>query len=98
MTSGIQDIITLNQELPQITPEDFGGPKELPAPEVTIANINQKFGEKDFEIIRENDLRAPVDLLKLNVDQLEEYAKEVKEKSKKIGYEIGGLKKKTVKI
>ena len=94
LTSGIQDIMTLNQELPQITPEDFEGPKELPAPEVTIANINQKFEEKDFEIIRKNNLLAPVDLLKLNVDQLEEYAKEVKDKSKKIGYEIGGLKRK----
>ena len=94
LTSGIQDIMTLNQELPQITPEELEGPKELPAPEVTIANINQKFGEKDFEIIRENNLQAPADLLKLNVEQLEKYAQEVKDKSKKIGYEIGGLKRK----
>ena len=96
LTSGIQDIMTLNTELPQITPEDFGGPKELPAPEekVSIADISQKFNEKDMEIIRENDLLAPVELLKLNVDKLEEYANEVKDKSKKIGYEIGSLKRK----
>ena len=42
LTSGIQDIMTLNTELPQITPEDFVEPKELPAPEekVIIADIN----------------------------------------------------------
>ena len=94
LTSGIQDITTLNKELPQITPEDFEGPKELPAPEVTIANINQKFGKKDLEIIGKLGLKPPEDLLKLNVGELEEYAKEVKDKSKKIGYEIGGLKRK----
>ena len=51
ITSGIQNIMTLNTELPQITPE--ADPKELPAPkeEVIIANINKKFGEKDFEIM-----------------------------------------------
>ena len=86
---------TLNRDLPQITPDDR--PRE-PAPEekVTIANINQKFNEKDMEIIREKDLLAPAELLKLNVDQLEEYAKEVKDKSKKIGYEIGSLKRKKI--
>ena len=94
LTSGIQDIMTLNQELPQLTPEDFVEPKELPAPEVTIADINQKFNEKEMEIIKEKDHRAPVELLNLNVDQLEEYAKEVKDKSKKIGYDIGVLKRK----
>ena len=33
LTSGIQDIMTLNRELPQLEPEDFGGPRELPAPD-----------------------------------------------------------------
>ena len=98
LTSGIQDIMTLNRELPQITPDEYTSPRELSAPEekVTIANINQKFNEKDMEIIREKDLLAPAELLKLNVDQLEEYVKEVKDKSKKIGYEIGGLKRKNL--
>ena len=81
--------MTLNRDLPQITPDDRPAPEE----KVTIANINQTFNEKDMEIIREKDLLAPAELLKLNVDQLEEYAKEEKDKSKKIGYEIGGFKK-----
>ena len=32
---------------------------------------------------------APSELLKLNVDQLKDYAEEVKDKSKKIGWETG---------
>ena len=98
LTSGIQDIMTLNTELPQITPEDFVEPKELPAPgkKITIADISQKFNEKEMEIIREKDLLAPAELLKLNVDQLEKYAKEVKDKSKKIGYELGSLKRRNL--
>ena len=61
ITSGIQDIMTLNTELPQIAPEEFADPKELPAPEekVIIADINKKFGEKDFEIIEKFGLVLP---------------------------------------
>ena len=94
LTSGIQDIMTLNRDLPQITPDDIPG--ELPAPKekVTTANISQKFNEKAMVIIREKGLLDPAELLKLNVDQLEEYAQEVKDKSKKIGYEIASLKRK----
>ena len=60
LTSGIQDIMTLNTELPQITPEDFE-PKELPAPEEKVirADINKKFGENDFEIIEKFGLVLP---------------------------------------
>ena len=32
LTSGLEEIITLNRELPQVKSEDFGGPRELPAP------------------------------------------------------------------
>ena len=49
-----------------------------------------------MEIIIEKKLLVPAELLKLNVDELEEYAKEVKDKSKKIGYEIGSLKRKNL--
>ena len=96
MTSGIQDIMTLNTELPQITPEEYTRVRELQAPEekVTIADISQKFDKKDMDILIEKKLLPPAELLKLNVDQLEEYAQEVKDKSKKIGYEIGSLKRK----
>ena len=95
LTSGIQDIMTLNRDLPQITPDEYTRSRELPAPgkKITIANISQKFNEKDLEIIRENKLLAPTELLKLNVDELEEYAQEVKKTGKDIGYKIGSLKR-----
>ena len=92
LTSGIQDIVTLNRELPQLEPED--APKELPAPEKVMANIDKKFNEEEKEIIKKNQLMAPSELLKLNVDQLKDYAEEVKDKSKKIGWEIGSKKRK----
>ena len=36
LTSVIQDIMTLNRELPQIAPEEFADPKQLPAPEEKV--------------------------------------------------------------
>ena len=99
ITSGIQDIMTLNRELPQITPEEFADPKELPAPEekVIIADINKKFGEKDFEIIGKYGLTLPTDLLKLNPDDLSDYGGKIKELSKTIGNELSGLKRTKIK-
>ena len=92
LTSGIQDIMTLNRELPQLEPED--APKELPAPEKVMANIDKKFNEEEKEILKKNQLMAPSELLKLNVGELKYYAEEVKDKSKKIGWEIGSKKRK----
>ena len=75
LTSGLEDIMTLNRELPQVKPEDFGGPRELPAPEekVLIANIDKKFNEEEMEIIKKNKLMAPSELLKLNISELKDY-------------------------
>ena len=99
ITSGIQDIMTLNTELPQITPEDFVEPKELPAPEekVIIADINKKFWEKDFEIIGKFGLVLPTDLLKLTTGELTDYGGKVKDISKTIGNELSGLKRTKIK-
>ena len=99
LTSGIQDIMTLNTELPQIAPEEFADPKELPAPEekVIIADINKKFKEKDFEIIEKFGLVLPPDLLKLNPGELIDYGEKVKDISKTIGYELSGLKRTKIK-
>ena len=56
MTSGIQDIMTLNRELPQLEPEDYAGPRELPAPDekVLMANIDKKFNKEEMEIFKKN--------------------------------------------
>ena len=95
LTSGIQDIMTLNRELPQLEPEDFGAPKELPAPEekVLIADINKKFNEEDFKFIEENSLVRPTELLKLNSKQLTEYENGIKEKKKKITIDLAALRR-----
>ena len=54
LTSGLEDIMTLNRELPQREPEDFRGPEKLPPPEEKgqMANINKKFNEEEMEIIK----------------------------------------------
>ena len=95
LTSGIQDIMTLNRELPQLEPEDFGGPRELPAPDekVLMANMDKKFNEEEKATLNKNKLMAPSELLKLNVDQLKEYKKKVEQLSKDYGYKIIGPKK-----
>ena len=60
-------------------PEDFGGLRELPAPEEKVmANIDKKFNKEEMEIIKKNNLMTPSELLKLNVAELKDYAEEVK--------------------
>ena len=92
LTSGIQDIMTLNRELPQPEPED--APRELPAPEQLMANIDKKFNEEEKAILNKNKLMAPSELLKLNVGELKDYAKKVEQLSKDYGYTIGPKKRK----
>ena len=92
LTSGLEDIMTLNRELPQPEPED--APRELPAPEQLMANIDKKFNEEEKATLNKNNLMAPSELLKLNVGELKDYAQKVKDQSKKIGWEIGSKKRK----
>ena len=80
LTSGIQDIMTLNRELPQITPEEIPAPKEE---NVFMANIEKKFDEKDMAIIDELGLIKPSELLKSEPSHLRNYLEDVK-KWKKI--------------
>ena len=92
LTSGIQDIMTLNKELPQPEPED--APRELPAPEQLMANMDKKFNEEEKATLNKNKLMAPSELLKLNVFDLKDYAKKVEQLSKDYGYTIGPKKRK----
>ena len=93
LTSGIQDIMTLNRELPQPEPED--ALRELPAPdEQLMANIDKKFNEEEKATLNKNKLMAPSELLKLNVGELKDYAKKVEQLSKDYGYTIGPKKRK----
>ena len=95
LTSGIQDIMTLNRELPQLEPEDFGGPRELPAPDekVLMANMDKKFNEEEKATLNKNNLLLPSELLNLNVGELKDYEKKVEQLSKDYGYKIIGPKK-----
>ena len=80
LTSGIQDIMSLNKELPQLEPADYEGLKELPAPEEDILkpDINKKFNEEDFEYFKKNKLVSPNDLLTFNAEQLKDYGNGIK--------------------
>ena len=94
LTSGIQDIITLNRDLPQIAPEEM---QELPITpkeeKVFSANIGKRFDEKDLEIIDELGLIKPSELLKSDLDHLIKYREDVKKKMEKnITHAIIGLK------
>ena len=93
MTSGIQDITTLNRELPQITPEEM---QELP--QITsegkkdfVANIENGFDVEDRDMIKKLGLIQPSELM--NVDDLEKYQEDVKKVQKQIPYDRGGFKK-----
>ena len=83
LTSGIQDIMTLNTELPKITAEEM---PDLPTPKeekVFIANIEKRFDEKDNEIIDELGLIKPRELLKSDTSHLIKYREDVKKNGKK---------------
>ena len=95
LTSGIQDIMTLNKELPQLEPGEIEGPKKLPAPDedILMANINKKFNAEEMEIFKKNNLMTPSELLKLNFGELKDYLVRVEQLSKDYGYKIIGPKK-----
>ena len=76
LTSGIQDIMTLNRELPQIAPEELAiTPKEE---KVYIANIGKRFNEEDMKIIEDLGLVTPAELLKSDTSHLIKYREDVK--------------------
>ena len=93
LTSGIQDIMSLNRELPQIAPEEMQEVPITPKEEnVFIVNIGKRFDEEDMEIIDELGLIKPSTLIKSDLGDLEEYREDVKKKEKENTYAIIGLK------
>ena len=95
LTSGLEDIMALNRELPQLEPEDLGEPRELPASDeqVLMANMDKKFNEEEKATLNKNKLMAPSELLKLNVGELKDYKKKVEQLSKDYGQKTIGPKK-----
>ena len=80
LTSGIQDIMTLNRELPQIMPGEEGavggveeGEKDPP---VFIEPDAEKFWDENlYKIIKEKNLKTSKELYQLSYDELKDYEK-----------------------
>ena len=77
ITEGIQDIMTLNRELPQLAIEEEK-PKDI------FLKIDNCFNDKDKEIIGRYGFVQPKDLPKKDNDYLNEYYSIVKEKRNEI--------------
>ena len=83
LTSGIQDIMTLNRELPQIMPGEEGavggveeGEKDPKEPPVFIEPDAEKFWDDNlYKIIQEQNLKTSKELYQLSYDELQEYEK-----------------------
>ena len=88
LTSGIQDIMTLNRELPQLEPEDLGEPRELPQimsgeeqeewgepPEYIEPDAEKFWDENLHKLIVKNKLKTSKELYKLSLDELTTYQK-----------------------
>ena len=88
LTSGIQDIMTLNAELPQITAEEPVAPENR---EDFIANIENRFESEDRQIIDKLGLIPPIKQL-MNIDVLEKYQEDVKKVKQQNKNAIIGLK------
>ena len=88
LTSGIQDIMALNRELPQLEPEDLGEPRKLPQimsgdeeeawgepPEFIEPNAEKFWDENLHKLIERNKLKTSKELYKLSLDELTTYQK-----------------------
>ena len=84
LTGGIQDIVTLNRELPQIV-------EEAPKEKLTLFP-NNSFSEKDLSFIKSVGLPEPNALLGLSGEELAEIDEAAKKEKQKIVYKIRGVK------
>ena len=84
LTSGIQDIMTLNQELPQITPEEL---------QLTTPPVEATYNQEELGLIKDLDLINPTQLVGFKQDQLNEYKDKVKELRKLKGDKTKGFAK-----
>ena len=96
LTSGIQDIMTLNRELPQITPEEEGavGGEEEEEPPIFIEPDAEKFWDDNlYRIIKENNLKTSKELYQLSYAELKEYEKTAKDLRIHMANQLKGNKK-----
>ena len=89
LTGGIQDIVTLNRELPQLPAESEEASKE----KLTLVP-NNLFTAEDLSFIKSIGLPEPNALLGLSGEDLVEITQVTKKKRKKISDKITGIKNK----
>ena len=90
MTGGIQDIVTLNRELPQLPAESDEASKE----KLTTLVPNNLFSAEDLSFIKSIGLPEPNALLGLSGEDLVEITQVTKKERKKISDKITGAKNK----
>ena len=90
LTGGIQDIVTLNRELPQLPVESDEASKE----KLTTLVPNNLFSAEDLIFIRSIGLPEPNALLSLPEEDLAEITHVTKKERKKISDKITGVKNK----
>ena len=89
LTGGIQDIVTLNRELPQLPAESDEASKE----KLTLVP-NNLFSAEDLSFIKSIGLPEPNELLGLSGEDLAEITHVTKKERKKISDKITGAKNK----
>ena len=90
LTGGIQDIVTLNRELPQLPAESDEASKE----KLTTLVPNNLFSAEDLSFIKSIGLPEPNALLGLSGEDLVEITQVTKKERKKISDKITGIKNK----
>ena len=104
LTSGIQDIMALNRELPQLEPEDV--PRELPQimsgdeeeawgepPEFIEPDAEKFWDENLYKLIERNKLKNAKELYKLSLDELTKYQKNAENFQSWAGNQLKGSQK-----
>ena len=90
LTGGIQDIVTLNRELPQLPAESEEASKE----KLTTLVPNNLFSAEDLSFIKSIGLPEPNALLGLSGEDLVKITQVTKKERKKISDKITGIKNK----
>ena len=87
LTGGIQDIVTLNKELP------FPGIEGPSKEKLLIVEPNNRFGENELKFIKDEGLIEPNKLLKLEKGKRNFLKKEVKARRNALSNEIGAFQR-----
>ena len=103
LTSGIQDIMALNRELPQLEPEDLGKPAQIMSgdeeeawgepPEFFEPNAEKFWDDNLYKLIERNKLKTSKELYKLSLEELIDYQKTAADFQRWAANQLKGPKK-----